>query len=264
MFLTRRALLVACASLALVHPTSAQSPQNEMVQLINELRASYGVPLLRESCILDQAAQGKAEDFNNSGYFGHVNPTTGWGGNEWKEWAGYAANSPGFGENVLWSGSSVEDAFNIWVASEPHFENMVSTNYTEVGVGIASGDLYWGVYVLEFGSATTASCDGSPSVTATATKEPVPQSEGISTTDNLNVRAAPSETATILGVLPAYTLVILTGERQDAEGHIWLTVEANGLQGWVASEYLSGVVTSPYGEEAEPVVDAASSPIAVE
>lgn len=141
---------------------------------------------------------------------------------------------------------------------------MVSTNYTEVGVGIASGDLYWGVYVLEFGSANTTSCDGSPSVTATATKEPVPQLEGISTTDNLNVRTAPSETATILGVLPAYTPVILIGERQDAEGHIWLTVEASGLQGWVASEYLSGVVTSPYGEDAEPVVDTASSPIAVE
>lgn len=262
MFLSRRALLVACASLAFVHPTSAQSPQNEMVQLINELRESYGVPFLRESCILDQAAQAKADDIASTNNFSHTS-LNGWTSEQWKIANGYPPSSPGWGENLRWSSPNPFDAFQVWLNSPDHFQNMISSNYTEVGVGIADGSELWGIYVLEFGSAATTSCDGLPSVTAIATKEPVPQSEVISTTDNLNVRAAPSETATILGVLPAYTPVILIGERQDAEGHIWLTVEANGLQGWVASEYLSGVVTSPYGEEAEPVVDAASSPIAV-
>jgi len=159
-------------------------------------------------------------------------------GEQWKVAAGYPPASPGYGENILWGASSVREAFQIWVDSPAHYQNMVSPNYTEVGVGIASG-VYWGVYTLHFGNARTASCGGN-------TTPVPPASTGSSrTTDNVNLRASSSLSGTVLAVLPTNTLVTLLGPSQTANGYTWVNVSANGIKGWIASDFLSTGTTIP-------------------
>lgn len=205
-----------------------------MVAYINNLRTQNGLPPLRESCILDSSAQYKAEDFNRNRYFAHTSPS-GETAEILKQRFGYPANSPGWGENILWSGSSVEDAFNIWVDSPDHLANMLGQYYTEVGVGISSGTPYWGVYVLHFGSASSTSCGGTV---------PPSSTDSARTTTSVNLRSAPSIQGAVLRVLPTNTIVTLVGGYRTADGYTWANVSVLGITGWVASNYVTGLPTS--------------------
>lgn len=247
-----------------------------MVSYINDLRAQNNLPLLRESCILDASAQAKANDMESQGYFDHFSPN-GWTAVDWEAYYGYPVSDLWGVENILWSGTSVYDAFIKWVNSPPHLAQMLSPYYTEVGVGIADGPSFWGMYVLHFGDANTGCSGQSTAVptnipTTVPTLVPTQASFELYTNDALNIRLAPSTTAQILGVLPKHTGLMLLDGRVEEGTRIWIKVQGNGITGWVASEYVDGFVTVPVGEYPEPVFDtptpdidtAPSSPVAVE
>ncbi len=109
---------------------------SEVISLTNTERSANSVGQLAESRQLDQAAQAKANDMAQKGYFAHVSPdgTQPW---TWIERAGYDYQYAG--ENLAVRFVDSHDVVNAWMASPTHRANIVKTQYTEIGVATAEG-----------------------------------------------------------------------------------------------------------------------------
>jgi uncharacterized protein YgiM (DUF1202 family) len=87
----------------------------------------------------------------------------------------------------------------------------------------------------------------SPTATATATSTSgFPIGSGVRTdAPNLNMRQAPSTTATIVTVLPSGTIGTVLEGPQSANGFTWYRIQTSVGTGWVAGEYLVATGASP-------------------
>jgi len=65
-------------------------------------------------------------------YFSHETPGRG-SAREVIEQFGYDADLTG--ENICWGERTAEEAFDTWVTSQDHLENMVSPHYAAIGIG---------------------------------------------------------------------------------------------------------------------------------
>ena len=113
---------------------------------VNEMRQDDGLPSLAVNQNLKNAAQAKAEDMAALGYFSHNTPDgrTPW---QFMEGAGYDFSYAG--ENLAVDFFDVNTVTEAWMQSEGHRENILNVDFTETGVGVASG-MYNGREVLFF------------------------------------------------------------------------------------------------------------------
>ena len=117
---------------------AAQSgPAAEIIQLVNEVRASYGLPPLQVDSALVAAAQNHANWMAANNVYSH----TGQGGSSPQS----RATAAGYGgyatENIVGgTGLASRQAVIWWQNSPVHFNTMISTRYTQVGAGYASGN----------------------------------------------------------------------------------------------------------------------------
>ena len=119
---------------------SYQNQRDEVIMLVNEQRAAYGLPALYESALLNQAAQIRAEEIIES--FSHERPDgrrgfsafTDLGGTYWE-----------VGENIAAGFRTEEAVVNAWMGSEHHRENILYEKFGAIGIGIAQGSdgIYW-------------------------------------------------------------------------------------------------------------------------
>ena len=112
-------------------------PAAEIIQLVNQVRASYGLPPLQVNSALVAAAQNHANWMAANNVYSH----TGQGGSSPQS----RATAAGYGgyatENIVGgTGLSSGQAVIWWQNSAVHFNTMISTRYTEVGAGYASGN----------------------------------------------------------------------------------------------------------------------------
>lgn len=120
-----------------------------LATLTNEDRAKAGVPTLIEDPQLARAAQLKAEDMAAKGYFAHVDPQ----GRQpwyWMDQIGYDYSYAG--ENLAVNFTDSEDVQEAWMNSPTHHANIVKSQYTRVGFGVAQG-MYEGretTFVVQF------------------------------------------------------------------------------------------------------------------
>jgi hypothetical protein len=105
--------------------------------LTNAERLSQSLPELKESALLNQAAQLKAEDMASKGYFAHNSPEgkTPW---YWLERVGYSYMYAG--ENLAVNFVDSVDVTEAWMNSPSHRANIIHGVYTEVGTGVAVGN----------------------------------------------------------------------------------------------------------------------------
>lgn len=104
----------------------------------NSFRTDDGLNRLSINASLSQAASGKAKDMIDKGYWSHTSPdgTQPW---YWIEQAGY--NYQEAGENLAKNFSTAQATVDAWMNSPTHRENMLKSSYTEVGFGIANGEI---------------------------------------------------------------------------------------------------------------------------
>lgn len=116
--------------------SSAIIPEN-IISLTNESRKNFGLKVLAENSILNQAAQSKADDMASKGYFAHKSPD---GKLPWDfiESAGY--NYIMAGENLAVNFSRAENVSDAWMSSPTHKANILNKNFEEIGIGIAHGE----------------------------------------------------------------------------------------------------------------------------
>ena len=123
----------------------------EMLALYNQVRAANGLPALAYSVVLQQSAQGHADDCSMRGQGSHTG-SDGSLPSQRIARAGYAGRITG--ENWAWS-RSVGQTFDMWFYQElpngPHLKNILNARYTEVGFGIsASNGGYY--FIANFGA----------------------------------------------------------------------------------------------------------------
>jgi hypothetical protein len=107
-----------------------------LVVLTNDDRTEYGLGRLEHSPVLERAAQLKANDMVNKGYFDHVSPdgVTPW---VWFDQVGYAYVHAG--ENLAINFSESADVVDAWMNSEGHKMNILDSKFTETGIATAVG-----------------------------------------------------------------------------------------------------------------------------
>ncbi|MBI3305680.1 CAP domain-containing protein [Candidatus Nomurabacteria bacterium] len=120
-----------------------------LVILTNEERAKNNLTPLLYSDLLQKAAQMKADDMAARGYFSHTTPD---GEAPW-----YFFNRAGYqyrhaGENLAVNFFDSKEVAEAWMNSPTHRANVLKKNFTQIGIGVASG-VFEGkntVFVAEF------------------------------------------------------------------------------------------------------------------
>lgn len=107
-----------------------------LADLTNQERQSQNLQTLTVNPILNKAAEMKAMDMAQYGYFAHTSPEgkTPW---YWLKQVGYQYQYAG--ENLAVNFSDSKDVTIAWMNSPTHKANIEKGNYTEVGTGIANG-----------------------------------------------------------------------------------------------------------------------------
>ena len=110
--------------------------REEMLARVNAIRRKAGLQTLRQNSDLEKAAQRHAEDMLSRGYFAHESPS-GTTVRERSRKAGY--DWAAIGENIAFGQTSVDEVVETWMDSPGHRKNILSRNFTEMGVGLALG-----------------------------------------------------------------------------------------------------------------------------
>lgn len=113
------------------------SPE-EVIRLTNEKRAAAGLTPLTYNAALSSSAQAKGLHMIEYDYWAHVAPD---GTQPWKFFTDFEYRYRYAGENLARDFSSASSAIDAWMASPSHKENMLSTKYKEIGIGVVEGDL---------------------------------------------------------------------------------------------------------------------------
>lgn len=124
-------------------PSSSQSFELKVVDLVNRQRASAGLQLLTNNWQLERVARYKAADMANKGYFSHTSPTY---GSPFTMMQNFGISFSSAGENIAMGQMTPEEVMNAWMNSPGHRANILSPSYTQIGVGYATnsnGVPYW-------------------------------------------------------------------------------------------------------------------------
>ena len=149
---TTLAVLLGLLLLAIGHTQRAEAQGNEVLQLVNAVRAEYGLAPVTFNAQLAAAAQGHANFIATEGIYSHY----GVNGSTWQDRA-QAAGYPGWaGENLV-GGTRLTPQQGViwWRNSAIHFSNMLNPRWTEAGVGFAVGNGQ-NFYVMVFGTQNDA------------------------------------------------------------------------------------------------------------
>lgn len=109
---------------------------NVLIEKTNESRIELGKSELAYNELLEQAAQLKAKDMAENGYFAHTSPD---GKTPW-----YFINQSGYkyenaGENLAVNFVDSDDVHDAWMNSPTHRENILRDRFSEIGIATAEG-----------------------------------------------------------------------------------------------------------------------------
>ncbi len=120
--------------------TELSAFEAKVIDLTNEQRRKNGLPNLQPDTALSNVAQEKSNDMQAKNYFSHTSPTYGSPFDMMRDF-GVSYNSAG--ENIAMGQQSAEEVVNAWMNSEGHRKNILSPNYTHIGVGHTTQGNYW-------------------------------------------------------------------------------------------------------------------------
>lgn len=168
---------------------------DNIVSLTNASRRAFGVFPLHASRPLRHAAQKKARDMLRKQYFAHVNPV---GKEPWDfiEDAGYDYYYAG--ENLAIHFRSAEAVTKGWLLSRSHQENLLSQDFTEIGVGVLRGKFQGQRTTLVVQMFGTPYADRDVLLTRQGQKLPQPQ--------NLSEKPVFLPTASLFDLFPGATI----------------------------------------------------------
>lgn len=123
--------------------TSKSTEASEVIRLVNVERTKNGLAPLKENSELSKVASVKAQDMIDKNYFDHNSPTYGSPFDMMKK---FGINYSAAGENIAYGQKTPEEVMTAWMNSPGHRSNILNSNFTEIGVGVAkdkNGTPYW-------------------------------------------------------------------------------------------------------------------------
>ena len=125
---------------------------SEIAEMSNQYRISSSLASLTTNQTLANSAQSKADDMAAKAYFAHNSPD---GTTPWSFFAAQKYDYSSAGENLALTNESATSVVDGWYTSPGHRANMLSTEYTDVGYGVAfvpsfayNGITYKDVYLV--------------------------------------------------------------------------------------------------------------------
>lgn len=119
-------------------PTALTAMEQQIVNLVNQERSKLGIKPLENDMRLVKAARLKSQDMITKNYVGHISPTY---GSPFDMMKSMGITYQTAGENIAGAGT-VDRAFTNLMNSPGHRANMMSPNYTKIGIGIIQGGPY--------------------------------------------------------------------------------------------------------------------------
>jgi uncharacterized protein YkwD len=130
-------LATAVLTAALVAPaqaTASASTERALLDEVNRVRSTHGLPALQVDPTLRRAARSHSVDMLRRGYFGH--------GAFAERLTRFGARGPRLGENLAWgtgTAAAARDMVQRWLASPPHRANLLRRGFRRIGVGAVEG-----------------------------------------------------------------------------------------------------------------------------
>ena len=127
-------------------PEQEETPEAEAMtqmeksasELVNTYRAENGLEPLTISAKLSVKARINSQDMRDNGYFDHNSPTY---GSPFDLMKSLGITYRTAGENIAMGYTSPEAVVSAWMNSPGHRANILSTSYTNMGIGFVDG--YW-------------------------------------------------------------------------------------------------------------------------
>ncbi|MFS0726574.1 stalk domain-containing protein [Paenibacillus sp. 1P07SE] len=110
----------------------------QVANLVNEARSQAGLSPLAFDQDLARVALDKAKDMKENNYFDHESPTY---GSPFEMMRAYNITYSYAGENIASGQRTAEEVTTAWMNSPGHRANILSKNFTKIGVGYYNG--YW-------------------------------------------------------------------------------------------------------------------------
>ena len=122
------------------------SQEQEMINLVNSARSQNNLPALQVDMQLTNVARIKAQDMIDNNYFSHNSPKY---GSPFDMMQSFGINFVQAGENIA-GNQDVKSAHNALMNSPGHRKNILSPDYTHIGIGIRQGGPYGNMFSQMF------------------------------------------------------------------------------------------------------------------
>ena len=114
--------------------------ESEVIRLVNEQRAKYGLKALAADPELCRVARIKSQDMADNRYFSHTSPVY---GAPFDMMRSFGIKYRAAGENIACGQRTPEEVVAAWMRSQGHRANILNASFTKIGVGYVSNGSYW-------------------------------------------------------------------------------------------------------------------------
>jgi uncharacterized YkwD family protein len=112
----------------------------QVIDLTNAQRSKNGLPALKHDTQLSGVAQKKSVDMAQNNYFSHTSPTY---GSPFDMMRDMGVSYKSAGENIAQGQRTPQEVVTAWMNSEGHRKNILSANFTHIGVGYEKSGNHW-------------------------------------------------------------------------------------------------------------------------
>ncbi len=123
-----------------VTPSTSSSYEQQVIDLINEIRIQNGLSPLTENAALSRCAKAKSQDMHDKGYFSHQSPTY---GSPFEMMKQFGITYRAAGENIAMGQTTPQAVVHAWMNSEGHRANILNASFTQIGMGYVADGHYW-------------------------------------------------------------------------------------------------------------------------
>jgi len=120
--------------------SKVQNYENEVIRLVNEIRAQNGLSPLKADWQLSRVARFKSQDMKDKKYFSHQSPTY---GSPFEMIKNFGISFKTAGENIAYGYKTPQAVVNSWMNSSGHRANILNSTYNKIGVGYVESGNYW-------------------------------------------------------------------------------------------------------------------------
>lgn len=114
--------------------------ENQVLSLVNSERSKQGKQALTLNWELSRVAKVKSQDMATNRYFSHQSPTY---GSPFNMMQNFGIQYRTAGENIAYGQTTPDQVMRDWMNSSGHRANILSSSYTQLGVGYVSDGHYW-------------------------------------------------------------------------------------------------------------------------